>query len=328
MARSATRHQQQVYMSCCVTCRLQELPCTFAALSCLKLLFLAHNQLAALPSNLTRLFLLSTLDVSHNKLQQLPQDLQQLQSLAQLNVQHNQLVRLPQGLSGLTGLVSLAVGHNQGLQLPRGSLAGLRGLTCLLLAGVGLTDDSLDAAVQQDSPPDTTTVAVAAAEAGAVHASSSVIPASVAPDAAAATATAAPAGVPVAVLPCLRVLDVSHNQLQLLPQWLPPSLCCLCAAGNRIREASGDVLAGLAGNLLQLDFQDNVLHDVPAQLRLLVRLQVLALQGNPGLDPEIADKGMGLGWAYKWWATRKTSAASAAQRAAALAVQQRAQQQS
>jgi Leucine-rich repeat (LRR) protein len=312
---------------------LQELPCTFAALSCLKLLFLGHNQLAALPSNLTRLFLLSTLDVSYNKLQYLPQDLHQLQSLAKLNVQDNQLVLLPQGLSRLTGLESLAVGHNQGLQLPQGSLAGLRGLTCLMLAGVGLTDASLDAAVQQDPPSGITAVVAAAAAAavgGAASAGTSVTNAASGPGdvgAAAAAAAAMVVHAPVAVLPSLRVLDVSHNQLQLLPQWLPPSLCCLCAAGNRIREVSGDMFVGLAGSLLQLDLQDNVLHDVPAQLRLLTRLQVLALQGNPGLDPELADKGMGLAWAFKWLATRKTSAVSAAQKAAAVAVQPRAQQQ-
>jgi Leucine-rich repeat (LRR) protein len=276
-------------------CRLQELPCTFAALSCLKLLFLGHNQLAALPNNLTRLFLLSTLDVSHNKLQQLPQGMHQLQSLARLNSQHNQLVGLPQGLSGLTGLERLALGHNPGLKLQQGSLAGLRGLTCLQLAGIGLTDAALNAAVQQDASPSNT----AAAAEGLPCAGSS-------------TSTMA-----AVVLPSLRVLGVSHNQLQQLPQWLTPSVCCLLAAGNRIREVPGDLLAGLAGNLLQLDLQDNVLQDFPAQLRLLSRLQLLSLQGNPGSDPGIVDKGMGLGWAYKWLTKHKTAAASAAHRAVA-----------
>jgi Leucine-rich repeat (LRR) protein len=280
---------------CCVLCRLQELPCTFAALSCLKLLFLGHNKLATLPNNLTRLFLLSTLDFSHNKLQQLPQHLHQLQSLARLNLQHNQLVGLPPGLSGLTGLERLAFGCNQGLQLQQGSLAGLRALTCLELAGIGLTDEALDAAVQQDgSPPSTAAAAADGSE----------------PCTGSTTSTMA-----AVVLPSLRMLDVSHNQLQLLPQWLPPSMCCLLAAGNRIPEVPHDLLAGLAGSLLQLDLQDNLLQDLPAQLRLLSRLQVLALQGNPGLNPALVDKGMGMVWAYKWLTKQKSAAASAAHRA-------------
>jgi Leucine-rich repeat (LRR) protein len=282
-------------------CRLQELPCTFAALCCLKLLFLGHNQLATLPTNLTRLFLLSTLDVSNNKLQQLPQNLQQLQSLARLNVQHNQLVRLPQGLSGLTAFERLAIAHNQGLQLQPGSLAGLTALTWLDLAGIQLTDEALEAAVQQDESPPSTAAAAAAANNEVPCIGSST------------TALAAPA---LAVLPSLRVLDASHNQLQLLPGWLPPCLSCLLAASNRLREVQGDLLAGLAGNLLQLDLQDNVLQDLPAQLRLLGRLQVLSLQGNPGIDPAMAERGMGMTWAYKWLTMQK-AAASAAQRAGA-----------
>ncbi|WIA29595.1 hypothetical protein OEZ86_012085 [Tetradesmus obliquus] len=118
------------------------------------------------------------------------------------------------------------------------------------------------------------------------------------------------------------------------------------AAGGRARRPNlkiSVVVDGVAGlqelpctfaalSCLKLLFlAHNQLAALPSNLTrlfLLSTLDVLALQGNPGLDPEIADKGMGLGWAYKWWATRKTSAASAAQRAAALAVQQRAQQQS
>ncbi|KAF6257931.1 hypothetical protein COO60DRAFT_1168900 [Scenedesmus sp. NREL 46B-D3] len=286
--------------------RLQELPCTFAALSCLKLLFLGSNQLAALPSNLTRLFLLSTLDVSHNKLQQLPADLQMLQSLARLDVQHNQLARLPQGLSGLTRLERLAISHNQCLQLQEGSLAGLRVLTSLEMAGIGLNNAALKAAVQQeDAPP-----SIAAAAAAVVGS----------PGLGSITAAVAPVGAPVSaavLLPSLRVLDLSHNQLQVLPHWLPSSLCCLLVASNRIRELPGDLLAGLAGSLLQLDLQDNVLHDMPAQLRLLGRLQVLSLQGNPGSDPGLAGTRVGMAWAYKWLATQKSAAASAAQRASA-----------
>jgi Leucine-rich repeat (LRR) protein len=303
-----------------VPCRLQELPCTFAALSCLKVLSLAHNQLASLPSNLTRLFLLSSLDVSHNELQQLPQDLQQLQSLAKLDVQHNQLVRLPQDLSKLSGLESLAVGYNEGLQLPQGGLAGLKGLTCLKMAGIGLTNAALEAAVQQDSARGQPAAAAVAAGAVCMNSTAAGI-------AAGTTAVAASAAsVSMLVLPSLRVLDVSHNELQQLPTWLPPSLCCLIAAGNRIQQVPDDLLEGIAGSLLQLDLQNNVLHDLPAQLRLLVRLQVLALQGNPGLDPELADKGIGMSWVHKWWAGQKTAAASTAQRAAAAAAQLRVQQ--
>ncbi|WIA09516.1 hypothetical protein OEZ85_008912 [Tetradesmus obliquus] len=120
---------------------------------------------------------------------------------------------------------------------------------------------------------------------------------------------------------------LAYNQLACLPLELPaalPKLTSLDLSHNKLQELPCTFAALSCLKLLFL--AHNQLAALPSNLTRLFLLSTL--DGNPGLDPEIADKGMGLGWAYKWWATRKTSAASAAQRAAALAVQQRAQQQS
>lgn len=256
----------------CACARLKELPITLGGLSCLKVLFLAHNQLAHLPPSFTRLFLLQTLDVNHNSLAQLPANLDQLQSLSSLQAQHNRLVQVPRKLSAIQGLKSLGLGYNDLQQLPAGCLTGLSGLTCLGLAGNGLTDAVLQAAVDV---PD------AAERAGALLAA--------------------------AVLPALRLLDLSDNQLQCFPAWVPANLVHLLAANNRICEVPGEQLSQLSSSLVELDLQQNVIQDMPAQLRIMTRLQVLMLGGNPGMDPELLEKGGGLLWAYKWMAAQKSA---------------------
>jgi hypothetical protein len=51
------------------------------------------------------------------------------------------------------------------------------------------------------------------------------------------------------------------------------------------------------------------------ELKGLSKLQLLALDGNPGMHPDVAEKGGGMVWAYKWLADKKQAAASAAVKA-------------
>jgi hypothetical protein len=73
-----------------------------------------------------------------------------------------------------------------------------------------------------------------------------------------------------------------------------------------------DLLTQLAGSLVGLELHGNQLSALPAELKGVSCLQLLALEGNPGMHPDLADKGAGLSWAYNWLAGKKQAAAIAA----------------
>jgi hypothetical protein len=112
-------------------------------------------------------------------------------------------------------------------------------------------------------------------------------------------------------LPQLLTLDVSFNQLQQLPMWLPKSLQWLSAGHNSISELPPALCVQFAGSLQGLELQDNQLTALPDEIKALSGLQLLALAGNPGMHPDVVEKGAGLGWAYRWLADKKQAAAAA-----------------
>lgn len=194
-------------------------------------------------------------------------------------------------------------------QLPQGLVVGMVHLQQLDLSGMGLDDAALQQAV---------TVPVSGSS-HAQQAAGSSRPASPEPGssrqpgrAADTAATAAAGDADMTALPHLVCLDVSCNALQQLPVWLPPSLAWLSAGHNNIHHVPADLLTQLAGSLVGLELHNNQLSALPTELKALSSLQLLALEGNPGMHPDLADKGSGLSWAYRWLADKKQAAATAA----------------
>lgn len=280
-------------------CRLTELPATFGVLTSLKLLFLNHNQLVGLPGSFTRLYSLQFLDLSQNKFTQLPENLQKIPELVTLHLQHNQIQSLPSGFSQLSGLKCLGLGYNPNLvALPPGVLNGLSGLTSLDLAGCGLTDAQLAAAAAEAAGSDQQLVTGDVPSSGTcqeqqqqqhqsfvteavVEAPSDML----SPQNAASSETQR-----LKILPELEVLDLSNNQLQELPNWLPSRLKRLSASNNQINKLSENLSCKLV-QLVVLDLHDNELLEVPKELMFLEHIQILALSGNPGLDAELVESG-------------------------------------
>jgi Leucine-rich repeat (LRR) protein len=269
-----------------------------------------------------------------------------LTSLSTLHLAHNSLQQLPAALQHLVSLTSLSLGSNQMFDLPQGFLVGLSCLRQLDLSGNGLDDAALQqaaavtvAAALADAAAAAGWVAVEGdrGQAGSRPASplgpqqqqqqqrqcslENTAAVSAEPLAAAAAAPTSPTAAasepprdttPVPILPQLLTLDVSFNKLQQLPMWLPKSLHWLSASHNSISQLPSALCVQLAGSLQGLELQDNQLAALPAELKAMSALQLLALAGNPGMHPDVVEKGAGLGWAYRWLAEKKQAAAAAA----------------
>lgn len=278
----------------------------------------------------------------------LPAGLPQLSSLSSLHVQHNSLQQLPEGLVQLTGLSSLGLGFNRLQQLPQGLLLGLSGLRQLDVSSNGLTDPALQQATvaggsvgsighlggSAGAPGQGVTAAGCGSDllGGTTFMTVTSRPGSPAiaglaspaagggrppslQSTAAEAASAAAAQPPRQLLPHLVSLDVSHNALMQLPLWLPGSLAWLAAGHNSIAELPAGLCAQLGGSLVGLELHSNELASLPVELKGMSRLQLLSLDSNPGLHPDVAEKGAGLSWVYKWLADKKQAAATAAVKA-------------
>ncbi|XP_049799965.1 protein phosphatase PHLPP-like protein [Schistocerca nitens] len=116
--------------------RLRDLEALAATPCCrgLRALSLAHNELAALPPPLLRLDRLALLDLSSNCLRDLPDSLRDLQQLQELRLDRNQLVALPACLSQLPRLRALWAAHNLLSALPPW-LSTMRALSLLDVQG-------------------------------------------------------------------------------------------------------------------------------------------------------------------------------------------------
>lgn len=261
---------------------------------------------------------------------QLPAGLPQLSSLSSLHVQRNSLQTLPEGFMQLRGLTSLGLGFNGLRHLPQGLLCGLSGLRQLDVSGNGLEDLALQQAAA-DAPagvssstghhPGASALLGSSGQGGAgavcsiTPTAASSRPGSPASPAAGGGRLAPPPSMAAELLPHLVSLDVSHNALTQLPLWLPGSLAWLSAGHNSISELSPALCARLGGSLVGLELHSNQLVSLPGELKCLRRLQLLSLDSNPGLHPDVAEKGAGLSWAYRWLADEKQAAATAAVKA-------------
>jgi hypothetical protein len=73
--------------------------------------------------------------------------------------------------------------------------------------------------------------------------------------------------------------------------------------------------ARFGGSLVGLELHHNQLETLPVELKGLSKLQLLSLDCNPGLHPDVVEKGGGLSWAIKWHGDKKQAAATAAVKA-------------
>jgi hypothetical protein len=87
-------------------------------------------------------------------------------------------------------------------------------------------------------------------------------------------------------LPHLRSLDLSGNQLPLVPQWLPPSLIQLNLSKNMLNDFPDWACEELA-SLQLLALHGNHLKQLPSNFTQLTALKALCLEANPMTDPEL-----------------------------------------
>lgn len=82
-------------------------------------------------------------------------------------------------------------------------------------------------------------------------------------------------------LPDLTTLDLSNNQLQILPEYTSDGLLVLSLAHNQIQEISRSVLRDRLVAIEYLDLSHNKLTGIEPQLRRLQNIKCLVLSGNP-----------------------------------------------
>ncbi len=116
--------------------------------------------------------------------------------------------------------------------------------------------------------------------------------------AAAATLPSGNASWTEVLLPKLELLNLSANQLQAVPTWLPPSLTHLNLSRNSIRELPAWLCTRLA-SLRHLALFSNQLESLPLDVTQLRQLEMLSLEHNPLTDPEAGAEEDSVDWAYE-----------------------------
>jgi Leucine-rich repeat (LRR) protein len=265
------------------------LPDSIGALTNLRCLSLAHNELGQLPSNFSCLVSLQQLHLENNQLRYMPPGLQALQQLQVLNLSRNRLRQLPAAVWGMQQLRELDASHNQLRQLPTNCLNAMPALYILRLAGNQLRDIR-NACSGSSGGGSSSSYAGHGGTASLAEAGEEGEEEQEGVQAVAAVA----AGVRRAPLQRLQLLDVSGNLLEHLPSWLPPSLTELNASGNCLASLPVDMLSRLSRRLVVLQLAHNQLPGLPLHLTCLTALRLLSVGGNPGVDGlEGGDAGRG-----------------------------------
>ncbi|XP_008406390.1 leucine-rich repeat-containing protein 40 isoform X3 [Poecilia reticulata] len=244
---------------------LKHLPSSVGRLSALQKVSLCHNKLSSLPDGLGQLANVKLLDCSHNQLTDVPVSLAGMLALEQLYLQYNKLRRLPQLPAPV--LREVFVGNNQVELLEAEQLSCLSAVTLL-----ELRDNKI-----RNLPEE------------------------------------------LALLLTLTRLDLSNNDISTLPASLSllPNLKVLLLEGNPLRgirrellaKGTGDLLKYLRGRIKEeaegaagptamtlpseslvnthniktlkmLEYMNNLLTDLPSEMKNLPKLRCIVLNHN------------------------------------------------
>ena len=296
---------------------LTGLPASVGAMTRLRALSACHNKLSGLPPSLWTCSSLEGLWLSHNALDCLPEALGQLQSLAVLDVAHNRVSALPQALTSLGGsLVCLDVSYNELHVLPVGFMHSMARLEELQLqynqlascpeissGGGGGHDGNnhLSSSLSCDLPQ-ALDAAMPAPRTSAAGRSPLPLLQQQGPSSPISSSQLAK---PSVHLQALRRLSLASNGLRHVPAWLPPGLVVLDLSRNNIVMLPEWFCARLGSSLVALHLQSNSLEVLPQEIRTLSHLLVVSLDDNPMSSPERVSTANGAGWVAEWLYRKK-----------------------
>lgn len=268
--------------------QIEWLPDSIGKLSSLMTLDLSENRIVALPATIGGLSSLTKLDLHANRIAELPETVGDLLCLIHLDLRGNQLTNLPPTFGRLVRLETLDLSSNHLSLLPEsiGSLISLK---------------KLDVETNNiEEIPHTIGQCSSLTELRADYNRLKALPEAVGRIESLEVLSVRYNNIKqlpttMASLSNLRELDVSFNELESVPE-------SLCFATSLVKMNIGNNFADLQalprsiGNLEmleELDISNNQIRVLPDSFRLLSRLRVLCIQGNPLEVPprHIAEKG-------------------------------------
>ncbi|KAK1439258.1 hypothetical protein QVD17_05074 [Tagetes erecta] len=256
--------------------QIEWLPDSIGKLSSLMTLDLSKNSLVALPFSIGNLSSLTKLDLHSNKIMQLPESIGDLVNLICLNLHENVLTSLPASLGRLTRLQELDLSSNNLLFLPDsiGSLVSLQKLNvetndleelphaighCLSLKELLADYNKLKAL------PEAVGRIESLQKLSVRYNNISRLPTT------------------MSSLKNIQQLDVSFNELESVPESLcfATTLTKLDISNNFADLESLPRSIGNLELLEELDMCNNQIHVLPDSFRMLSKLRVLKIEGNP-----------------------------------------------
>ena len=296
--------------------KIKELPPSLFSLAHLQVLCLSRNELTELPASIAGLVSLQQLFAAHNALAEVPAELGSMTELIALDLASNQLKHLPDGIANLSRLVNLNLKSNLLSELPVGMMSGMPNLQRLNLgrnAFRELWSEETKARyaemlvdIERKVPMQTSKQVDFNGE-GDVEETPRDWLGSVASYASSASddfnesrameafitslkpvqimlGMATP-GDPYVAFPRLRVINLSHNKLKSIPEWIPPNLKELHLSFNRIGVLPEWLPLRLWLSLRVLDVHHNGISALPKSFYLFKQLEMFGLNDNPFVAP-------------------------------------------
>eukprot|EP01088_Endostelium_zonatum_P016132 TRINITY_DN4234_c0_g1_i2.p1 TRINITY_DN4234_c0_g1~~TRINITY_DN4234_c0_g1_i2.p1 ORF type:complete len:1257 (-),score=408.02 TRINITY_DN4234_c0_g1_i2:170-3940(-) len=253
--------------------KLESLPDTIGLLTNLEMLSVRNNELVTLCRGVNHLKSLKILDVSNNHLSKL-RSIAQLQQLKELDCKQNQLSELPFGWK-LQNLTRLDLSNNQFVNFPS-QICEIPNLQMLDMEANGLTNISNEIGRLSQLEKiwlNRNKIKSLPSEIGnlvhlkELHTKGNRI-----------------AAVPnqLRLLTSLKHLDLSTNKFVSFPASLPPGLTSLDVSDNEIKDIKPEDLLSWkgAGNVRELNLEENQLTGLPAEIGMLLGLAKFRLGYN------------------------------------------------
>ena len=296
--------------------KIKELPPSLCTLPNLQVLCLSRNELNGLPASIAGLVSLQQLFVARNALTEAPAELASMTELIVLDLSNNQLKQVPDGIANLSRLVSLNLKSNLLSELPVGMMSGMPYLERLNLGRNAFRElwseetKALYADMLVDiesKMPAQSSKQVDFNGEGGVEETPRDWQGSVASYASTASdeskdskamenfimslkpmqimlGMASPED-PYIAFPRLKVINLSHNKLKSIPEWIPSNLEELHVSFNRIGVIPEWLPLRLWLSLRVLDVHHNGINKLPKSFHLFKELEMLGLNDNPFVAP-------------------------------------------
>jgi Leucine-rich repeat (LRR) protein len=235
------------------------LPCSAPAVD------LTHMKLSMIPQELFTLTQLTLLDLKDNLVEVLPSSMYLLSKLKHLDLSSNQLVTLDSSIGFLTDLTWLSVAKNQINDIPE----DVKYLQSLRFLDVHVNQLSTLLAVDHSLPMRCSHFEV---ESSSIPARQHVLEAILS-----SPGHKNLSG--LAIITCLRDLEISYNKLRFLPDLRALRFLKRINLSHNILEALPEELCEVQ-TLVKLEAGDNRIRALPASVSKLTALSVLSLKNN------------------------------------------------